>query len=70
MDKGDSSGNLASGSFTDGGDSGTVTVENVVVAAGDRINFVLDPKANHGWDTTRVHAVLTYVPRGAVFLFR
>ena len=62
VDKGDASGNLASGNLANGGDSGPQVISRLQVAAGDRIHFIVDPKGgNHGWDSTRLMARIAYV---------
>jgi len=60
VDKGDASGNLAAGVFGNGGDSAQV-LPQVAVVAGDRINFIVDPNSDIGWDSTRLMARISYV---------
>ena len=61
VDKGDASGNLASGSFGNGGDSGPQAIPRLQVAAGDRIHFIVDPNADIGWDSTRLMVRFAYM---------
>ena len=59
VDHGDAFSNLAAGSFAPGGDSGLITISNVSVTAGDRLNFVVDPQGSEPqsiyFDSTRVY---------------
>ncbi len=60
VDLGDNSGNLLSGSFANGGSSGTQTVNGVSVSIGDRINFIVSPPStDHGFDSTTFTATIT-----------
>ena len=63
-------GNLASGSFDNGGDSGLLALPYINVQAGDRLNFIVDPNGSIGWDSTRLMARLTYVEPLRLFIAR
>jgi hypothetical protein len=53
---------LASGSFLNGGNSGTLTVDNVVVSAGDRIQFIVGGTGDFQGDSTQLMATITASP--------
>lgn len=52
---------LSSGVLSNGGDTGTVFLSDVLVTAGDYINFVVSPGADHGFDSTGFEAEINYV---------
>jgi hypothetical protein len=63
VDKGDITGNLASGVLNNGGGTSLRVLPSVRVSAGERINFIVDPKnGDHGWDATRLYARISYNP--------
>ncbi|MBY0469062.1 MAG: PEP-CTERM sorting domain-containing protein, partial [Burkholderiaceae bacterium] len=66
VEKNSGSGALANGSFANGGNSGSLTVSKVVVAAGDRINFIVGPNSDYQGDSSRLSAVITATPLGSV----
>jgi hypothetical protein len=53
--------NLSSGSYLDGGASGTMNLNNIFVNAGDRINFIVDPNGDYFFDSTKVTATINSV---------
>jgi len=53
---------LNSGTFANGGASGTLSLVNVPVNAGDRLNFIVDPNNDFFFDSTQVSATITFVP--------
>jgi len=63
VDKNDSSGGLvsalASGGFTNGGESGLQTTNGVSVNAGDRLNFIVDANGSFFFDSTAFTATIT-----------
>ena len=69
---GDSSGNLQSGSFLNGGSSGLRSVSDLAVTTGDRIHFIVDPKlSDHTYDSTMFTASISVspIPEPATFAF-
>lgn len=63
VDLGDSSGELASGSFDNGGASGPQNILGQPISAGDRIHFIVDPKGSaHTFDSTQFTASINAVP--------
>lgn len=62
VDVNDSSGHLANGSFTNGATSGPISIMSVPVTAGDRINFIVDPLGDFGFDSTTFTATIEYTP--------
>jgi hypothetical protein len=53
--------NLTSGSYLDGGASGMMTLNNIFVNAGDRVNFIVDPNGDYFFDSTKVTATINSV---------
>lgn len=53
---------LASGTIANGGGTGTLTLSDVSVSPGDRINFLIAPKSTHLFDSTQFNAVISTVP--------
>lgn len=66
VEKNSGAGTLASGSFANGGSSGSRSVSQIVVAAGDRINFIVGPNGDYQGDSSRLSAVITATPVGPV----
>lgn len=66
VEKNSGAGALASGSFANGGNSGPRSVAHIVVAAGDRINFIVGPNGDYQGDSSRLSAVITATPVGSV----
>ena len=62
VEKNSGSGALANGAFANGGNSGPLSVSNVLVAAGDRINFIVGPNGDYQGDSSRLSAVITATP--------
>ena len=62
VEKNSGAGALASGSFANGGNSGPLSVSHIVVAAGDRINFIVGPNGDYQGDSSRLSAVITATP--------
>jgi alpha-galactosidase len=64
IDKGNSIGNLAGGFLERSGSSGLIRLTNILVAAGERLNFVVDPRGdqipNVYNDATRLFATVFY----------
>jgi hypothetical protein len=52
---------LSWGSYPDGGASGMMTLNNIFVNAGDRINFIVDPNGDFFFDSTQVTAMISSV---------
>ena len=69
VDLGDSAGELASGTFPRGGQSGPRSVLNVSVNAGERINFIVGPGAadEPSFDSTRFEAVILKRPTPVIY---
>ena len=69
VDLGDSAGELASGTFPKGGQSGPRSVLNVSVNAGERINFIVGPGAadEPSFDSTRFEAVILKRPTPVIY---
>ncbi len=62
VEKNSGSGALANGAFANGGNSGPLSVSNVLVAAGDRINFIVGTNGDYQGDSSRLSAVITATP--------
>ena len=67
VDKGDASGNLAAGTYNDGGNTGVLHILGLSVVAGDQINFVIDAQqalgvGDNSADLTRLYAHITVIP--------
>src|ERR1051325_572704 len=62
VERNNSSSTLGSGGFNNGGACGPQTLTGISVAAGDRINFIVDPKAAPEYDSTQLTATITQVP--------
>lgn len=60
VDRNNSTGQLATGVLLNGGTSGVLTLTNVAVGAGDRINFLVDPNGNHFFDSTAFTATVAF----------
>src|ERR1700731_1570449 len=52
---------LSWGSYPDAGGSGMMTLNNIFVNAGDRINFIVDPNGAYFFDSTKVTATINSV---------
>lgn len=66
VDLGDGNGELASGVFANGGNSGLQNIFDQPVTAGDRINFIVSPPgSDHGFDSTTFTATVTVIPEPA-----
>jgi len=62
VERNNSSGTLSTGSYSDGGASGAQRLNAVPVSAGDRINFIVDPNGDYGYDSTQLTATISAVP--------
>lgn len=62
VERNDENTTLASGTYGDGGSSGFVTIEDVVLNPGDRINFIIGPRADYHFDSTQLIAAISTVP--------
>jgi len=62
VDLGDENGNLDSGTINEGaGGTGILEMSSVMVKAGDRINFIVDPNNNYLFDSTAVIANISFL---------
>lgn len=57
---------VASGTVSNGGDTGPLSVSHLVVAAGDRINFIVGPHGDFQGDSSRLRATITATPLATV----
>lgn len=62
VEKNSGGGTLANGVIGNGGNSGTLSVSNVTVAAGDRIHFIVGGTGDFQGDSTRLLATITASP--------
>lgn len=53
---------LASGTIENGGGTGTLTISNISVSPGDRINFLVGPRSAYFYDSTQLNAIITTTP--------
>jgi MYXO-CTERM domain-containing protein len=53
---------LASGSIPGSGDSGVLSLTNVHVNAGERINFLVGPQGSYNYDSTQFDATIVATP--------
>ncbi len=62
VDLNDASGLLASGFIPEaGGSTGVLSLANLSLNAGDRINFIVDPNGNFSFDSTALQATISEV---------
>jgi PEP-CTERM motif len=62
VEKNSGGASLASGSFANGGNSGSLSLSNITVAAGDRIHFIVGGNADFQGDSTRLSATIVAAP--------
>jgi len=62
VEKNSGANTLAAGSFANGGNSGAISLSNILVAAGDRIRFVVGNNGDYQGDSSSLVATITASP--------
>jgi hypothetical protein len=70
VDRNNLIGQLAGGTLANGGSTGVVSLTDVAINVGDRINFVVDPGIGGGneFDSTALTATITVIPEPATLV--